>query len=51
MKVLRGMLAGRAIAAPDMAAGQAQPEVNPVASVLEALLTSSGCVWLDWLEL
>ena len=51
MKVLRGMLAGRAIAAPYVTAGQAQPEVHPAASVLEALLTSCGCMWLDRMEL
>jgi hypothetical protein len=51
MKVLGGMLAGRAIAASYVTAGQAQPEVNPAAPVLEALLASCGCMWLHWVEL
>jgi hypothetical protein len=51
MKVLGGMLAGGAVAAPYVTAGQAQAEVDPAAPVLEALLTSCGCMWLDRVEL
>jgi hypothetical protein len=51
LEVLRSMLAGRAIAAANMAAAEAQPEVNPAASGLEALLAARWCMWLDRVKL
>ena len=40
MEVLGRVLAGRGVAAADMAARQAQPQVHPAASGLQALLAS-----------
>jgi hypothetical protein len=45
------MLPRRAVTAAYVAAAQAQPEVNPTAAGLEALLTAVRCMWHDWVEL
>jgi hypothetical protein len=39
-EMLGSMLAGRAIAAANVTAAEAQPEVNPAAAGLEALLAA-----------
>ena len=43
-EMFSGVLVGRRIAAADVAAGKAKPEMNPPAAGLEAFLTSSGSV-------
>jgi hypothetical protein len=45
------MFAGRAVAAADVTAAETQPEVNPAAAGLQALLTAGWGVWLDRMEL
>jgi len=45
------MLAGRAIAAANVAAAEAQPEVNPAAARQEALLATRRRMWLHRVEL
>lgn len=51
MEVLGGVLAGRAVAAPDVATAQAEPQVNPTAPRLETLLAPLRRVWLYWTNL
>ena len=42
MEVLRRVAMGRAVAAADVAAGAAQPEVHPARAELEAFLAAPG---------
>jgi hypothetical protein len=42
MEVLPGVLVLRCIAAPDVAAGEAQAKVDPSIAQFEALLTAAG---------
>jgi hypothetical protein len=42
MKVLRGVLVLRCIAAADVAAGEAQPKMDPHVAQLETLLATPG---------
>jgi hypothetical protein len=51
MEVLGGMLPRGAVAAAYVTAAQAQPEVNPTPTGLQALLTARRRMWLDLVEL
>jgi hypothetical protein len=50
-RVLPRMLQRRRIAAADMPAGEAQPQVNPGSTELEALLAALGCPRYDRADL
>jgi hypothetical protein len=50
VEVLGGVFVFRRIAATDMAALQAQPQVHPRVTHLQALFAAL-CVWGDWLDL
>ena len=46
LEVVRGVPIRRTVAAADVSAGQAQPQVNPSAPHLQALLAALGLWWL-----
>jgi hypothetical protein len=51
MEMLCGVLTGRAVTASDVAAGETQPQVNPAASRLQALLATIRCPGFNGLDL
>jgi hypothetical protein len=50
MKVLRRMAARRAIAAADVPAGQAQPQMHPLAAEFQAFFAALRRPWRNWFE-